>query len=126
MQSIAVYLLALAVAVVAAVGLHAAQHIKNATLRDTVDMACKTAGGLAYYFLLSMTGGTTPLTALSRAIDLGLDHVNTSVPDSIKALGVRQQVLENKVKAELTQLLVRGPNNASPAVLTPMLARPQP
>lgn len=116
---LALFMIAIGVLIISVAGYQAAQHIKNSTLREAIDMGCKTAGSLAYYVLVNLNGtaGTTASAAIAQAIESGLDHVNHALPDAIAKLGVDQTTLTNKIKGKFAELLAIDPN-ISPEVLT--------
>lgn len=92
------------------------KHVRSDTLRGAVNDAAARAGGIAYAFLQSQTAiGGNP--SMNNAIDQGVDHLRTSLPGAIAALGIAGPVLANMVKGELGKLLAADPNvSVGPAV----------
>lgn len=90
-----------------------AAHVRNAAMRDTLNAAASRAGGIAYAFLQQQVAAGSHAPPVQQAIDVGVDHMRTGLPDTLKSLGVGGQTLENIVRGELGKLLATDPNAAA-------------
>jgi hypothetical protein len=94
-----------------------AAHVRNAQLRDILNAAASRAGGIAYAFLQQQVVHGDRMPSVQQAVDLGVDHMRSGLPQTLQSLGVGGQTLENIVRGELGKLLATDPNAA--AVPTP-------
>lgn len=90
-----------------------AAHVRNAAMRDAFNAAAGRAGGIAYAFLQQQVSQGIALPPIEQAIDRGVDHIRTAMPETLKSLGIEGQTLDNVVRGELGKLLATDPNAAA-------------
>ncbi len=85
-----------------------AAHIElTAQQKDAVTGACQQGANLAYEFLVSEGSAISNIPIKNSALATGVNHVLSSVPDAIKAMGINQDQIERMVKARLGGLLAQ-------------------
>lgn len=102
-------------------------HVKNATTRNAIDDAVKRAGGIAYHYLVARASGMTATDARARALNEGVNYLQTRVPELLQEYGVDSTGIRDMVTAELGKLLAADPNvvpnvqSATPPVVVPAM-----
>jgi hypothetical protein len=90
-----------------------AAHVRSAQLRDTLNAAASRAGGIAYAFMQQQVVQGNTMPSVQQAIDCGVSHIRSGLPETLQSLGVSGQTLENIVRGELGKLLATDPNAAA-------------
>jgi hypothetical protein len=126
-------LLALAsVAVTAAIPIIVPALLKRLKIANDSDLAARieeaanAAAGKAYRYALSHEGGLSNIAVQDAALATGINHVVTSVPGALEALGITQDHVQEMVTARLGSLLATDPSVTAVKTVTPLPAIPTP
>lgn len=99
----------------------------NADLTGKLELALNAAAGAAYKFAASHEGGLSNVAVHNGALATAASYVATSMPDTLKQLGITPDRVSAMVSARLGTLLATDPSvtvGKPPAETAPVVVAP--
>lgn len=96
----------------------------NSDLAARVETAADAAAGMAYRYAIAHTGGFANISVHDAAMATAINHVTSSLPDTLAKLGITPEHVEQMVTARLGVLLANDPSVTAGKPVTAIPAAP--